>query len=241
MNTHSNKQHLPHDHPIHQNFKNGMAIVNTTYYFFTLPNTLDDHNYVHLVQQDTCLYDLQDLEPEELTERKRNKKNQARRRKMRRIRKRAEKLVQLKRELWLIHKWSRMEDGTMGIVWWNREYWDTGMGLKRLRTMENGLRIKKEEPLTPSLHIKVKLPPTPCLHYPSSSMSSSHFCSIDLNKFVWSPIYCFPRVHPSLDLPGWTTRLCTAMDELCVYGMNRVRVGWVGAYSSTLGCTATDE
>ena len=104
MNTSSKKQHLPHDHPIHQKFENIMEIVNTAYYFFTLPNTLDDHTYVHLVQQDTCLYNLQDLEPEELTERKRIKKNQARRRKMQRIRERAEKLVQLKRELQLIHK-----------------------------------------------------------------------------------------------------------------------------------------
>ena len=104
MDTCSKKQHLPHNHAIHQNFKNGMAIVNTAYYFFTLPNALDDHTYVHLVQQDTCLYDFQDLQPEELTGQKRIKKNQARRRKMRRIRERPEKVVQLKRELWLMHK-----------------------------------------------------------------------------------------------------------------------------------------
>ena len=104
MDTCSKKQHLLHDHPIHQNFKNGMAIVNTAYYFFTFPNTLDNHTYVHLVQQDTCLYDLKDLKLEELAERKRIKKNQARSQKMRRIRERVEKLVQSKRELRLIHK-----------------------------------------------------------------------------------------------------------------------------------------
>ena len=166
--------------------KSWEQIVNTAYYFFTLSNTLDDHTYVHQVQQDTCLYNLQDLEPEELTERKRIKKNQARRRKMQRIRERAEKLVQLKRELQLIHKQSRTESGTMGIVCWNWEYWDTGMGLKRLRTLENGQKVKKEEPLTPLFHIKVESPPTPCLHYPPSSLSSSHFCSIDPNDFKWS-------------------------------------------------------
>ena len=160
---------------------------------------------------------------------------------MRGIREAAEKLVWLKRELQLMHKWSRTESGQLGIVWWNREYWDTGMGLKRLRRLDNGVQVKKEEPLTPLLNIKVESPLTPCLHYPPSSMSSSHFRSIDLNKFVWSPIYCFPRAHPPLDLPGWTARLCTAMDELCAYGMNRVCVGWVGAYSSALECTATDE
>ena len=104
INTRSKKQHLPHDHPIHQNIKDGMEILNTTHYFFTLPNTLDNHMYIYLVQRDTWLYDLQDLEPENLSERMRIKKNQVRRRKMRRVRKEAEKLVQLKRELQLIHK-----------------------------------------------------------------------------------------------------------------------------------------
>ena len=112
---------------------------------------------------------------------------------MRRIRKEVEKVVQLKRELWLMHKRSRTEDGQLGIVWWNWEYSlvELGIlghrnGIKRLRNLENGLRVKKEEPSTLLLHIKVKSPPTPCLHYPPSSMSSSHFHSIDPNDFVWS-------------------------------------------------------
>ena len=70
----------------------------------------------------------------------------------------AETLVQLKRELQLMHKRSRTEDGQLGIVWWNQEYWDTGMGLKRLKMVENEINIKKEEPLTPLLHIKVESP-----------------------------------------------------------------------------------
>ena len=172
--------------PIHQDFENGMAIPDTLPYFFTLPNTQDDHTYLHWVQRDTYLHDLQDLKPEELTERMRIKKNQVRRREMQRIREKAEKLVWLKRELWLMHKWSRTENGQLGIIWWNQEYWDNGMGLKRLRKLKNRLKVKKEEPLTPSLHIKVESPPTPCLHYPPSSMSSSHFHSIDPNDFVWS-------------------------------------------------------
>ena len=184
MNTHSKKCHLLDNHPVNQYFKNGMAILNTWYYFFTLPNILDDHQYIHLVQQKTCLYDLQDLNPEELIEWTKKKKNLARQQKIKRIREPVEKLVWLKRELPLIPKQSRTESGQLGIVWWNQEYWDTGLGLKRLRTMENG--IKKEEPSTPLLHIKVKSPPTLSLHYPPSSMSSSHFCSIDPNNFVWS-------------------------------------------------------
>ena len=68
MNTCSKKQHLPHDHPIHKSFEDAMVIINIAHYFFTLFNTLDDHMYVHLVQWDTCLFDLQDLQPEELTE-----------------------------------------------------------------------------------------------------------------------------------------------------------------------------
>ena len=189
MNTHSKKVHLPDDHPINQYFEDGMAILNTQYFFFTLPNCLDDDQYIHLLQRGTCLYDIQDLDPEDIAEWKRKKKNWLRKQKMQRIREAAAKLVLLKRELQLIHKRSRTESGQLGIVWWNREYWDSGMGLKRLRRLENGLQIKKEELMTPSLHIKIESPPSPCLHYPPSSMSSSRFCSIDPNNFEWSPQY----------------------------------------------------
>ena len=180
------KWHLFHHHPIHQNFEDGMVILNTQYYFFTLPNTLDDHMDVHMVQQETCLYDLQDLDPKELAEWKRIKKNQARWRKMRRMRKEVEKLVELKRELRLMHKQSWTESGEQGMIWWNREYWDNAMGLRRLQKLENGLTVKKEELLTPLLHVKIESPPTPCLHYPPSSKSSSCFHSTDPNNFVWS-------------------------------------------------------
>ena len=54
--------------------------------FFTLPNTLDDATYVHIIQQDTCLYDISDLEPEDIAERMRIKKKQADKRRMKRIR-----------------------------------------------------------------------------------------------------------------------------------------------------------
>ena len=108
---------------------------------------------------------------------------------MRRIREEAEKLVQLKREFRLMHKHSHTEDGQQGIIWWNREYWDKGMGLKRLRKLENGLVITKEEPSTPLLNIKIESPPTPNLHYPPSSISSSRFHSIDPNDFEWLPRY----------------------------------------------------
>ena len=83
-----------------------MVILNTRYYFFSLPNALDDDSYVHLIQQGTCPYDLQDLTPEELTDHKCRKKNGARNRKMKRIREEVEKLVWLKRKLWLMHKQS---------------------------------------------------------------------------------------------------------------------------------------
>ena len=155
--------------------------------FFTLPNTLDDAMYVHIIQQDTCLWDIQDLDPDDIAERLRIKKKEATRRRMRRMRRTAEiqagKVKQLRRELWIAHKRSRTEDGELGIVWWNREYWGNGFGVKRLG-------IKKEEPLTPSLQIpKVEPPPTPPLTYPPSQTSSSIFRDIDPNDFVWLPIY----------------------------------------------------
>ena len=152
--------------------------------FFTLPNTLDDVMYVHIIQHNTCLYDIQDLDPEDITERLRIKKKQVDKRRMRRMRRAAEiqagKVKRLRRELRIMHKRSRTEDGVLGIVWWNQEYWGTGFGVKRLG-------IKKEEPSTTLL--KVKHPPTPPLTYPPSRTSTSRFRSIDPNEFVWSPIY----------------------------------------------------
>ena len=183
-NTHSQKWLYPAG-PHNQHLQDGMAILDTRYYFFTLPNMMDDDKYVHLVQQNTCLFDLQDMDHEELTDHKRRKKNWVRVNKMKRMRIEVEKLVRLKRELRWAHKKSITEAGEQGIIWWNQEYWDTGKGLKRI----GGVKMKKEEPLTPSLQIKVKPSPTSTLQYPPSHTSTSRFRSIDPNKFVWSLIY----------------------------------------------------
>ena len=43
-----------------------------------------------------------------------------------------------------MHKRSQTESGVLGIVWWNQEYWDKGLGVKRIK-------VKKEEPSTPPL------------------------------------------------------------------------------------------
>ena len=64
------------------------------------------------------------------------KKKQADKKRMRRIRRaaeiQAEKVKQLRRELWIAHKKSRTEDGELGIIWWNREYWGTGFRVKKI-------------------------------------------------------------------------------------------------------------
>ena len=183
MNTYSKKCQLPIHHPNHQ-LDDKMVLLNTCHHFFTLPNMLDNHTYIHMVQWDTCPYDIQDLEPEEIAEWMRFKKKQARRMRMLRIQQeaeiQAEKVRQLKRELWLIHKRSQTESGVFGIVWWAQGYWN--MGSKKLGIM-------KEEPSTPPLPVKVKPPPTPPLTYPPSCTTTSQFRSIDPNDFVWSPIY----------------------------------------------------
>ena len=181
MNTCSKKHQLPH--PADQLDEEKLLLDMGN--FFTLPNMLDNHTYVHIIQQDTCLYDIQDLDPEDIAERLRIKKKQADKKRMR-IRQEAEiqaaKVKRLRRELWIVHKNSRTEDGELGIVWWNREYWGTGFRVKRLG-------IKKEEPSTPLLAVKVEPPPTPPLTYPPLRTSSSIFRDIDPNKFVWSPVY----------------------------------------------------
>ena len=158
MNTRSKKRIIPH---IVNNLDGDDFFDSNN--FFTLPNTLDDETFVHIIQRDTCLFDIQDLDPEDIAERLRIKKKQADKRRMMRMRRTAEiqagKVKRLRRELRIAHKRSRTEDGILGIVWWNQEYWGTGFGVKRLG-------IKKEEPLTPSL--KVEHPPTPPLTYPPS-------------------------------------------------------------------------
>ena len=85
VTTCSKKHQLPNHHPA-QHLDNGTMVLNTHQHFFTLPNMLDDHTYVHMVQRDICLYDIQDLEPEEITDQMWIKKKQVRERRMRRIR-----------------------------------------------------------------------------------------------------------------------------------------------------------
>ena len=154
-------------------------------HFFTLANMIDDDSYVHLIQRDTCLYDIQDLEPEEINKRQRMKKRAALKRRMQRIRRHAElraaEVKLLRRELRIAHKKNRTEDGELGITWWSREYWDEGKGVKRLT-------VKKEEPVTPIWWGQDYKPSTPMLTYPSLT-PTSRYQSMDPNDFVWSPIY----------------------------------------------------
>ena len=55
-----------------------------------LPNQLDNESYVHIIQRDTCLYDIQDLDPVNIAERLRIKKKQADKRRMQRMRRKVE-------------------------------------------------------------------------------------------------------------------------------------------------------
>ena len=138
-------------------------------HFFTLANMIDDDSYVHLIQCNTCLYDIQDLKPEDIEKRQRMKKKAALKRRMQRIRRHAElraaEVKLLRRELRIAHKKNRTEDGEMGITWWSREYWDEGKGVKRLT-------VKKEEPVTPIWWGQDYKPSTLMLTYPSLTPTS---------------------------------------------------------------------
>ena len=85
MNTFSKKFLIPH---IVDNLDGNKLFDSNN--FFTLPNTLDNESYVHIIQRDTCLFDIQDLDPEDIAERLRIKKKQADKRRMRRMRREAE-------------------------------------------------------------------------------------------------------------------------------------------------------
>ena len=86
MNTRSKKRLAPHT----AKQVDDQKVLIDTGNFFTLPNMLDNYTYVHMIQQDTCLYNISDLEPEDIAERMRIKKKQAAKRRMRRIRRTAE-------------------------------------------------------------------------------------------------------------------------------------------------------
>ena len=181
MNTHSKKR-LTVCHAMETNTD---KIQINSEHFFTLANMMDDDSYVHLIQRDTCLYDIQDLEPEEIDTRLWMKRKAVKKRHMQRIRwhveLKAAEVKLLRRELRIAHKKNRTENGEMGITWWSREYWDEGKGVKRLTA-------KKEEPVTPIWWGQDYKPSTPMLTYPSLT-PTSRYLSIDPNDFVWSPIY----------------------------------------------------
>ena len=82
MNTHSKKRQTAR----HALETNEDKILIDSKHFFTLANMMDDDSYVHLIQCDTCLYDIQDLNPEDIDTRLRMKRKAAKKRHMQRIR-----------------------------------------------------------------------------------------------------------------------------------------------------------
>ena len=120
MNTHSKKWSVPNLNPAQINMDDEAI---DTHYFFALPNTMDKHDIVQVIQHNTNIYNLQDLNMEDIAEWREIKKNNVKKRQMKQIRERAELLVKLKRELRQTHKLSRMENGYKGICWWSLDYW----------------------------------------------------------------------------------------------------------------------
>ena len=119
LNTRS-KKHLTACHTLETNEE---EILIDSKHFFTLANMMDNNSYVHLIQRDTCLYDIQDLGPEDIEWRLRMKKKAAKKRQMQKIRRHAEleavKVKLLRRELRIAHKKNRTENGELGITWWS--------------------------------------------------------------------------------------------------------------------------
>ena len=73
MNTH-NRKRLTARHAL-ETF--GDKLLLDSEHFFTLANMIDDDSYVHLIQHETCLYDIQDLDPEDIAKGQRMKKKAA--------------------------------------------------------------------------------------------------------------------------------------------------------------------
>ena len=181
MNTHCKKHQSAH----HALETNEDKILIDSKHFFTLANMMDDNSYVHLIQCNTCLYDIQDLNPVDIDTRLPMKKKAAKKWRMQRIRWHTElepaKVKLLRRELWIAHKKSKTENGETGIIWWSQDYWDEGKGVKKLT-------VKKEEPVTPIWWGQDYKPSTLMLTYPTLT-PTSRYQSMDPNDFVWSPVY----------------------------------------------------
>ena len=91
MNTRSKKRGIVIDPGHQQHF--GIGLLNSQQYFFTLPNTLDDNSFVHMVQVGTPLYDLQDLDQVDIDDHKRRKRRWAKLNTKKREKVRMEKVV----------------------------------------------------------------------------------------------------------------------------------------------------
>ena len=76
MNTRSKKRQTVR----HALETNADKILFNSEHFFTLANMMDGDSYVHLIQCDTCLYDIQDLNPEDINKRLRMKKKTVKKR-----------------------------------------------------------------------------------------------------------------------------------------------------------------
>ena len=72
MNTRSKKRGIVID-PGHQ-LHFGEGLINSRHYSFTLPSTLDDNSFIHMVQVGTSLYDLQDLDQVDIEDHKERKR-----------------------------------------------------------------------------------------------------------------------------------------------------------------------
>ena len=76
MNTHRKKCQTAR----HALETNEDKILIDSEHFFTLANMMDDNSYVHLIQRDTCLDNIQDLDPEDINTRLRMKRKVAKKR-----------------------------------------------------------------------------------------------------------------------------------------------------------------
>ena len=71
MNTCSKKWNIPLFDPTQLANGDGALII---HYFFTLPNTMDNHKIVQVIQSDTTTYSLQDLDKVDIVNWRRVKK-----------------------------------------------------------------------------------------------------------------------------------------------------------------------
>ena len=105
-------------------FEGNIDVTDDILHHYALPNSIDNDTNFQVLQNDSYAYQLKYYSDEVVKYWKTVKKRDWRRRQKAVIRKMKELWVKLRKEPWYMHKFSKMDNGQIGICWWaETEIW----------------------------------------------------------------------------------------------------------------------